>query len=60
MAQGIKKQVAVVASKNAECFQRDVNRALKGIENPKLVFYKNCPYILYIIYDVTENENHKI
>ena len=48
-----KKQIAVIAANNAASFQREVNRALNHIDRPRLVFDRTRPYLLYIVYDET-------
>ena len=49
-----KKQITVIAAPNAASFQREANRALKHIEQPRFIFDRNRPYLLYIIHDETE------
>ena len=54
-----KKQITVIAAGNATAFQREANRALKHIEQPRFIFDRNRPYLLYIIHDEIEERNHK-
>ncbi len=46
-----KKQITVVVAPNATAFQREANRALKHINRPRLIFDRNRPYLLYIVYN---------
>ena len=52
-----KKQITVVVANNAASYQREANRALKHIEQPRFIFDRNRPYLLYIIHD--ENSERK-
>ena len=53
-----KKQITVIAANTAASFQREANRALKHIEQPRFIFDRNRPYLLYIIHDETEERKH--
>lgn len=52
-----KKQITVIAANNAAAFQREANRALAHINRPRLVFDRNRPYLLYIVYDENNERN---
>ena len=52
------KQITVITANNAASFERQVNRALKRIEQPRFIFDRNRPYLLYIIHNETEERKH--
>lgn len=52
-----KKQIVVIAASNAAAFQREANRALNHIDRPRLIFDRNRPYLLYIVYDENNERN---
>ena len=47
----MKKQITVISASNANLFEKQANRALSRIEQPRLVFDKTKPYLLYIVHD---------
>lgn len=51
MKPATRKQIRVIAAGNATAFQRETNRALNHIEKPRLIFDRNRPYLVYIVYD---------
>ena len=51
MEPATRKQIRVIAAGNATAFQRETNRALNHIEKPRLIFDRNRPYLVYIVYD---------
>lgn len=54
-----RKQITVIAANNAAAFQREANRALKHIEQPRFIFDRNRPYLLYIVHnEIEERKNH--
>lgn len=46
-----KKQITVIAASNAASFERQANRVLKRVDQPRLIFDKTRPYLLYIIHN---------
>ena len=52
----MKKQIKVIFADNAGIFEGKANRELSRIEAPRLVFDRNRPYLLYIVYDQTDLE----
>lgn len=55
-----KKQIKVIFADNAGIFEGKANQALNKINAPRLVFDRNRPYLLYIVYDAeTENDTGK-
>ena len=55
----MKKQIKVIFADNAGIFEGKANQALSRIEAPRLVFDRNRPYLMYIVYDQTDQEQTK-
>ena len=56
----MKKQITVISAANANLFEKQANRALSRIEQPRLVFDKTKPYLLYIVNEGKQSNDRNI